>query len=174
MNVRKVSRAIASSLRMTARDAALNVVPASALVPTFLRYLIYRIIGLDVHTFKIYPRCFFGGTQVSIGSGTFVSYECFFDASAFISIGKKCAIANGVHFITSYHTIGGPEARAGERLALPIHVGDGCWIGSRVTVLPGVSIGNGCVIGAGAVVRSDCETNCLYAGVPARFIRQLD
>ena len=120
MNVRKVSRAIASSLRMTARDAALNVVPASALVPTFLRYLIYRIIGLDVHTFKIYPRCFFGGTQVSIGSGTFVSYECFFDASAFISIG------------------------------------------------------NGCVIGAGAVVRSDCETNCLYAGVPARFIRQLD
>ena len=108
-----------------------------------------------------------------IGKGTNVGYGCFFDAVAAISIGSKCAIANEVCFVTSTHEVGGPEARAGERLARPVRIGNGCWIGARAIILPGVSIGNGCIIGAGAVVTRDCEANSLYAGVPAKFIKRL-
>lgn len=55
----------------------------------------------------------------------------------------------------------------------PITVGDGCWIGARAVILPGVTIGDGCVIAAGAVVSKDCAPNGMYAGVPARRIREL-
>lgn len=53
-------------------------------------------------------------------------------------------------------------------------MGTGVWIGANVTVLPEVTIGNGCVIAAGSVVTSDCEDNCLYAGNPARKKRLLE
>jgi len=172
--IAKISRAIAASFRVVARDAVLNVIPPSPLVPTVVRFLIYRAAGLDLRTHKIYPRCFFGGNHVSIGKGTFVSYGCFFDAVANISIGDRCAIANEVCFVTSYHLVGGPEARAGERRARPIRIGNGCWVGARATLLPGVSVGDGCIIGAGAVVTKDCEANTLYAGVPARLIKRLN
>ena len=169
----KVSDTLVSSLRLVIRDLVLNLIPASALVPPFLRCLMYRAAGMDLHTFKIYPRCFFGGNRVSIGRGTFVSYNCFFDLSAPLVIGDRCAIGNNVQFITSTHIIGGAECRAGERQALPIHVGNGCWIGAGAIILAGVSIGEGCVIAAGALVNRTCEANSLYAGVPARLIKHL-
>ncbi|WP_372495087.1 acyltransferase [Nocardioides pinisoli] len=50
---------------------------------------------------------------------------------------------------------------------------NGAWIGAAVTVLPGVTIGPGCVVAAGSVVTADCQANGLYAGVPARRIRDL-
>jgi maltose O-acetyltransferase len=55
-----------------------------------------------------------------------------------------------------------------------VSVGNGSWLGTGVTVLPGVTIGEGCVIAAGAVVTADCAPDGLYAGVPARRIRDLD
>jgi maltose O-acetyltransferase len=168
-----VSRILVSSLRLVIRDLVLNFIPSSVLVPSFVRCLIYRAAGMKLRTFKIYPRCFFGGAQVSIGRGSFVSYNCFFDVAAPITIGDQCAIGNSVQFITSTHAIGGPERRAGERLTHPIHVGNGCWIGAGVVILAGVSIGDGCVIAAGALVNRTCEANGLYAGVPVRLIKSL-
>ncbi|MGA2786458.1 MAG: acyltransferase [Verrucomicrobiota bacterium] len=174
MILRKMIRSLLSSFRLGTRDVVLNAIGASVMVPTFLRYWIYRAAGLDVHTAKIYPRCFFGGRRVSIGKGTFVNYECFFDTSALIQIGERCAIGMGVYFITSYHEVGGAEERAGELRARSIKVGNGSWIGARAVLLPGVSIGEGCVIAAGAVVTRDCQPHALYAGVPARLVKQLD
>ena len=52
-------------------------------------------------------------------------------------------------------------------------IGDGSWLGQNVSVIAGVTIGAGCMIAAGAVVVSDCEPNGLYAGVPARRIKNL-
>lgn len=172
--INKLIRAVAASLGQVARDLVLNVIPSSPLVPTFARFCLYRAAGLEVNTYKIYPRCFFGGKRVSIGKKTFVSYGCFFDAVAPISIGERCAIANEVCFLTSYHAVGGPDARAGERLSRPLRIGNGCWIGARAVFLPGVTVGDGCIIGAGSVVHRDCEANSLYAGVPAKLIKRLD
>jgi maltose O-acetyltransferase len=52
-------------------------------------------------------------------------------------------------------------------------IGDDCWLGAGVTVLPGVTIGRGCTVAAGATVAADVEDNCLVGGVPAKLIRKL-
>jgi len=72
------------------------------------------------------------------------------------------------------HVIRDSKQRAGKNVYSDINVGTGVWIGAKVTVLPGVTIGNGCVIAAGSVVTFDCEDNCLYAGNPARKKRLLE
>jgi maltose O-acetyltransferase len=82
-------------------------------------------------------------------------------------------VGAGTKFLTSTHDIGGPEKRAGTWRTAPITVGRGCWLGANVTVLPGVRIGDGCVIAAGTVVTKDCEPDTLYAGVPAQAKRRL-
>ncbi|WP_081357668.1 acyltransferase [Neomoorella thermoacetica] len=78
-----------------------------------------------------------------------------------------------VMICTSTHVIGEKNKRAGESKNLPVIIGDGCWIGTRAVILPGVKIGEGCIIAAGAVVTKDCESNGLYAGVPAKRIKNL-
>ena len=55
----------------------------------------------------------------------------------------------------------------------PIKIGDNCWLASNVTVCPGVTIGNNCVIGAGSVVTKDIPDNSLVLGVPGRIVRKI-
>ena len=85
-----------------------------------------------------------------------------------VSVGMECL------FLTVTHAMGGPAFRAGRTECKPIRVGRGAWLGARVTVLPGVNIGEGAVIGAGAVVTRDIPPNVLAAGVPARVLRTLE
>lgn len=137
------------------------------------RWLLLRAAGIKTRAWNIAPGCFFGGTNITIGQGTYVNRECLFDGFASIAIGERCAIGMRVMFVTSSHEPGGPERRAGKLSGRPITVGDGCWIGSGAVLLPGVTVGDGCVIAAGAVVRSDCEPHTMYAGVPARRVKTL-
>jgi maltose O-acetyltransferase len=78
-----------------------------------------------------------------------------------------------VLFCSSTHKVGNASQRAGADDNKGITIDDGCWIGARATILPGVHVYSGCVIAAGAVVVSDCEKNGLYAGVPARRVKEL-
>ena len=57
--------------------------------------------------------------------------------------------------------------------AKPVHIGNDCWFGASVTVCPGVTVGDGCVIGAGSVVTRDIPPNSFAAGVPCRVIREI-
>ena len=66
------------------------------------------------------------------------------------------------------------DGLGGELLPIPIEVHDGCWIGANSTILPGSVIEKGCVIAAGSVVKGLLKPNRLYAGVPAKEIRQLE
>jgi hypothetical protein len=85
---------------------------------------------------------------------------------------KKVSIASGVQIITGSHAIGDRTKRGAQRNG-PLFIGDKCWLGAACVVLPGVSVAAGCVIGAGAIVtKSTCE-NGLYAGSPARKLRDL-
>jgi len=70
-------------------------------------------------------------------------------------------------FCTASHFIGDPARRAGKLNSQVIVIGDGAWIGARSVILPGVSIGRGSVIAAGAVVNQNCDSDWLYAGIPA-------
>ena len=75
--------------------------------------------------------------------------------------------------INASHEIGPIEHRAGKGINAPIRIEDGCWIGANVTIMPGVTIAKGCIIGAGTLVTEDTEENGIYVGIPARLIRKL-
>ncbi|MGI8486307.1 MAG: acyltransferase [Thermomicrobiales bacterium] len=153
------------------RDFFVNSIAASKLATPLIRVPIYKAYGLDVHTHTIFPGCYFDSKRVSIGTKTVVWNDCYFGDR--VTIGSGCAIAREVSFQTSSHEINDGLRRVGANILAPIIVGDGTWIGTRVTVLPGVSIGEGCVIGAGSLVTRDCEPNSLYFGSPARLVKRL-
>gem|GEM_PF-466435 len=155
------------------RDLVLNTVIASPIVPTGLRWVLLRAVGMRVERSGVASRVWFGSRRMAVGRGTYIGHGAMFDTFAPISIGRDCAIAMQTTFVTSTHRIGGPHKRAGVLETRPIVVGDGVWIGARATVLPGVTIGDGAVVAAGAVVTRDCDPHTLYAGVPARAIRTL-
>jgi len=156
------------------RDLSLNRAAASVLMPRKLRWRFLRLLGMNIPgACTVSPDCWFGGTQVTIGRLSTINYGVFFDTSAPITIGERCDIGMQVMLCTSDHQLSGPARRAGPSSGKSISIGNGTWIGTRVVVLPGVTIGEGCVIAAGAVVASDCEPHGLYAGVPARRIRDL-
>lgn len=154
--------------------ATVNALCASPLTPRTVRLVLLRAFGADVRTRAISPGCFFGGPFFAIGRGTFVNVGCVFDNSAPITVGDRCALGIGTRLITSTHELGPASARAGDNVARPVRIEDGCWLGASVTVLPGVTIGRGCVVGAGAVVTRDCAPDGLYVGVPAVRSRELE
>lgn len=136
--------------------------------------MIYNLFGIVTRSSLISPKCHFSSYRVQIGENTFINTGCYFETSAMISIGRNCSIGMEVMLCASTHEIGPSGKRAGKAYGLPVAVGDGCWIGARAVILPGVTVGDGCIIAAGAVVTGDCEPNGLYAGIPARRIRELD
>ncbi len=115
----------------------------------------------------------FGGVDIELGDDVFIGVDCHIESPCEIGAGSD--LAPRVVILTATHEIGPSRSRAVEPpLVLPVWIGQGCWIGAGVTILPGVTIGNGVVIAAGAVVRKDCQDNGLYAGVPARRMRDLE
>jgi maltose O-acetyltransferase len=152
----------------------INFLASSVATPRPLRYIYYRLFKMDIRTPSIQPSIFFRGPAVKIGRRSFINTGCFFENGlAPVEIGSMCEVAMEVMFCTATHKIGTEQCRSGAPVGLPIKVEDGCWIGTRATILPGVVIKRGCVIAAGAVVTRDCEPNGLYAGVPAQRIKDL-
>lgn len=154
------------------RDSVVNGVASSALTPYKLRFLIYKTYGMNVKTVNIKPRCFFGNNNISIGENSFINYGNFFDTD--VSVGNNCSIGYNSVFASVSHEIGESGKRAGSPYVKPIIIGNGTWIGANATVLPGVTIGEGCIIASGAVVTENCLPNGLYAGVPARRVKELN
>ena len=153
-----------------------NHLAASRFVGHTTRKRVYRRLGLNISldSYDIGAGCFFHSSEVSIGARTFINDFCYFEAIAPILIGDDVSIGMQTAIVTSTHELGSPGHRGGQWGVLPVTIEDGCWIGARALILPGVTVGTGAVIGAGAVVTSDCEPNQLYGGVPARPVRKLD
>ena len=126
---------------------------------------------------RIRNKCFFDKVRnIELKDGCFVNRGCQFHtgpANGKITIGENVRLAMNVTMVCVSHKIGDSNMRAGETEYLDINIGKGCWICANVLILPGVTIGEGTVVAAGAVVTSDLEPDCLYAGVPARKIKQL-
>jgi len=149
-------------------------VATSEVVPGALRRRMHRLLGLQIGEVGMRSGSRFTGNKVKIGDGSWIHRDVLFDArTASVTVGRNVAVGPGTMFITSTHLIGEAGRRAGQPVAFPIDVGDGCWIGARVLILPGVWRRRRLVLAAGSVVRSDCEPNGLYAGIPARRVRDL-
>ncbi|MCZ2803718.1 DapH/DapD/GlmU-related protein [Modestobacter sp. VKM Ac-2983] len=160
--------------RVFVRNLWLNRIVASFIVPKVLRRGLYRAAGMAVDSYVISPLLRVEGDprNVRIGPHTYLNLGCYIEAVAPVEIGRNCSIGMEVLLITSDHRAPGggwvPEATG-----LPVRIGDRVWIGARATILPGVTVGDDVVVAAGAVVTSDCAPNGVYAGVPARRVRDL-
>lgn len=107
-----------------------------------------------------------------IGDRVFLNHNCSITCAKNIEIGSGCNIANNVVIIDHDHNIG--EHGVVEGLSFSaVRIGNNVWIGANVVVLKGVTIGNGSIVAAGAVVRNDIPPYELWGGVPARRIKRL-
>lgn len=113
------------------------------------------------------------GDGISIGSRTFINFNCTMLDGAPIAVGDECLLAAGVQLITATHPVDpGPRRKAVEQ-ALPVTVGDGVWLAAGALVCPGVTIGENTVVGAGAVVTRSLPGGVVAYGNPARAIREV-
>lgn len=141
--------------------------------PEELRSLMSELTQSEIdETFGIFPPfhtdC---GINIHIGKHVFINSGCKFQDQGGIFIEDGALIGHNVVIATLNHDLN-PTKRA-SMIAEPVHIGKNVWIGSNATILAGVSIGNGAVIGAGSVVTKDVPENTVYAGVPAKKIKDI-
>ncbi len=128
------------------------------------------------------PITFHYGINTKIGKNTFINFNFTCQDDAEVVIGEDCDFGPNVTIVTPLHPMLANERKAlvcpdgtARRLcyAKPVHIGNNCWICANATILPGVTIGDGCVIGAGSVVTKSIPPNCFAAGNPCRVVRTL-
>jgi maltose O-acetyltransferase len=141
-------------------------------LPLSLRRGLLRLAGLQIGA-KVtgLKQCGFQSKNVSIGDGSFVNVGCWFEGFGSIDIGRDVFLGPQVLILTSTHDIDEDGQVTRTPTVSPVRIEDRCWLGARATVLPGVTIGEGTIIGAGSVVTRDCKPGALYVGVPARQVR---
>jgi len=117
-------------------------------------------------------RCDYG-SNITIGAGTFINYDCVFLDCNRITIGREVQIAPRVQIYTATHPLEAAVRRSGVEFALPVVIEDGVWLGGGAIVCPGVTIGENTVVGAGSVVTRDLPAGVLAVGNPCRVLRTL-
>ena len=151
-------------------DAKLMLLRWTGHIPSHaLRKTIYRLAGVKIgkgSTLHMWAN-FFQPRNVVIGQDTIIGDHCFLDGRAPLKIGSHTAIASQVLIYNSEHNLHDPYFAAIEE---PVEIGDYVFIGARAIILPGVKIGNGAVVAAGAVVTKDVPEKTIVGGVPAREI----
>jgi len=111
------------------------------------------------------------GKKVFIGKNTIINWDCMFYTTGGILIGENVSISAGAWLVTGTHDLADPQF---PDMYKPIVIGDYAWIGMRATILGGVTIGEGAVVMAGAVVTKDVPPCAIVGGVPAKVIRYRD
>ncbi len=111
------------------------------------------------------------GQNIHVGDNFHADYNCTMLDLAEIRIGNNCLIGPDVGIYTAGHRLE-PEGRTLDVYGQPITIGDDVWIGGHSTILPGVSIGDGAVVAAGAVVTKDVPDNVVVGGIPAKVIKK--
>lgn len=134
-----------------------------------LRHAVYRWLGMKIGEGSIvygrveirYPR------GISIGPHSSIGHESILDGRGGLTIGASVNLSTGVWIWTGQHDVQSPSFAA---TFVPVTIGDYAWLGGRVIIMPGVSVGKGAVVASGAVVTKNVEEYTIVAGIPARPI----
>jgi maltose O-acetyltransferase len=113
------------------------------------------------------------GYLIRVGKRSFINYGAIILDCAVVSIGDDVQVGPGVQLLTATHPLGAETRRQRWEYARPITIEDGVWLGAGVIVLPGVTIGENTVVGAGSVVTRDLPPGVLAVGNPCRVLRKL-
>lgn len=157
-------------------NMVINIPPDDGFSNSYIRIFIARTFGLRCGKNCIIKKPIYveHHKNIVIGNNSFIFGQSYIDALEKVTIGNNVRIAPQVLIVTGTHDRGGPEQRAGTTFGEPIVIGDGCWLGARVTITSGVTIGEGSIVSAGSVVQRSMPPNYLIAGNPARPVSQLE
>lgn len=142
--------------------------------PNELHDLMEHLTGKSIDdSFRMFPPFYTDfGKNITIGKNVFINSGCHFQDQSGVWIGDDVLIGHNVVFATINHDLEPKNNRKNHYK--PITVKDHVWIGSNVTVLPGVTIGEWAVAAAGAVITKDVEPYTVVGGVPAKFIKRIE
>ena len=111
------------------------------------------------------------GKNIKLGKKVFINACCKFQDNGGIDIGDGTMIGSGVTIVTLNHYFE-PQKRC-DAIPKPVKIGKNVWLGSNCTILPGVSIGDNAIVGAGSVVTKSVAANTVVAGNPAHIIKNI-
>ena len=116
----------------------------------------------------------FGGGHVHFGNGIYANFNLTMVDDTHIYVGDYTMFGPNVTVATAGHPIL-PELREqGYQYNFPVHIGKCCWLGAGVIVLPGITIGDNVVVGAGSIVTKDLPSNVVAVGNPCRVLREVN
>jgi acetyltransferase-like isoleucine patch superfamily enzyme len=135
-----------------------------------------KILGISIGAHSsVHMGCFITGRNIQIGHDTVINRNSYLDGRGGLSIGSFVAISPESYILSLGHD---PNSPTFDTIAGRVVIEDYVWLGARAMLLPGIKLGKGCVVGAGAVVTKEVAQFAIVAGVPAAVIgernRQLD
>lgn len=151
-------------------DLRLRLLADLGYLPTHsVRKFFYRRAGMTIpKTSSIHWRAeFYAPENISIGDFCTIGDSCFLDGRSGLTIGRSVNLGSHVSIYTREHDVHSPDfAETGA----PVVIEDWGWVGSHAVLLPGVRVGEGAVVAAGAVVTKDVPSYTIVGGVPAKHI----
>jgi maltose O-acetyltransferase len=179
-NLPRLLREELGGIHVRLQLARLLVLPLPPYVGNRVRASVLRLAGFGIGRGVVMwgnPKVSGRGNlygRLSIGAHTWMNFGCVLELGASIEIGERVTFGHQVMILTTTHAIGAADRRAGTVCSRPVKIGDGAWLGARCLIMPGVTVGAGSVVAAGAVVNRDVPPHTVVGGVPARLIRALD
>lgn len=136
--------------------------------------LLHQILGTIKGTITITTPFYCDyGFNITVGDGFYTNYNCVILDAATVEFGDHVFIAPNCVFSTAGHALDAQQRGQGLEIARPIKIGNDVWIGANVSVLPGVTIGDRSIIGAGSVVNRDIPADVIAVGNPCRVVRKI-
>jgi acetyltransferase-like isoleucine patch superfamily enzyme len=157
-------RRFLSALTFYLYNSLVTHLPSYTIRRLYLQHILRIRIGKQT---AVHMGCFFTGKQIVIGNNCVINRDCYLDGRMGIEIGNSVSLSPGTWIVSLTHD---PQdamfAAVGEKVIIGNHV----WVGVQALILPGVTLAEGCVVGAGAVVTKSFEPYSIVAGVPAEKI----
>lgn len=159
---------IISALRYYTANNIINKIPFAKIRNLYCKHIMRISIGKETHiSMHVFISGYHTKPHIRIGNNCVINRKVHLDGRSGISIGNNVNISFEVCVLTLGHDHNSPKFDA---VGAPVAVGDHVWIGARAMILPGVTLGEGAVVAAGAVVTKDVPPYTVVAGVPAKII----